>query len=94
MQIPTSDEEIEAALSTGSYNLHYKITFDDDVQWMLRVRKDLRKVRTETTSLEYCWADVEREVAALQVMYDSGIETVSNAYLPIARKAVIPGKSL
>jgi len=95
VKLPKTEDEIHAALNGGSYNLHYHITFDDGVQWMLRVRKDLSRVhRTKpgVTYVEYCWDDIEREVTALQVMFANGIMTVSNAYMPSSKEAIIPGE--
>jgi hypothetical protein len=74
----------------GCFNLHFPITFEDGVKWMLRVRK---VGHGGIISPDDYWFGVEREVTTLQAMFGSGIRTVSNAYLPPTRTSVTPGKS-
>lgn len=88
---PETDDEISKALSKGCFNLHYLIEFDDDIQWLLRVRRDYSKPNQPISPPAFYWPGVEREATTLQVLFEQGIKTVPNAYLPPSRASVTPG---
>jgi hypothetical protein len=91
---PETDDEISKTLDKGCFNLHYPIVFDDGVQWLLRVRRDYHRPGHPISPPEFYWPSIEREATTLQVLYQKGIRTVSNAYLPPSRISVTPGLSL
>jgi hypothetical protein len=81
---------IDGTRKGGCFNLHFPITFEDGVKWILRVRK---VGHGGIISPDDYWFGVECEVTALQAMFESGMRTISNAYLPPTRTSVTPGKS-
>jgi hypothetical protein len=90
--LPQTDEGIDGLFKRGHFNLHYPITFDDGVRWMLRVRRDYNTSGFDISPPENYWPGVEREAATLQMMNLQGIKTVPNGYLPPSQLAVTPGE--
>lgn len=93
VEYPTTEEEIKQALKKGCFNLHFPITFEDGVKWLLRVRRDYNREDHPICPPAHYWPGVESEATTLQVMYEHGITTVSNAYLSPSRRSVTPGQS-
>lgn len=89
--VPSEDQGVDEELH-GGINLHYKIDFDDGACWMLRVRRDVRRLKSDPKPLFYRH-DVEREANALRTMRSHGIRTVPDAYLPSKSSIATPSEA-
>ncbi|WVQ96994.1 hypothetical protein IAU59_004103 [Kwoniella sp. CBS 9459] len=77
LAIPNDGDEITQSKLLGAFNVNFRLTFDDGVEWMVRVRQD----EDHPGPVQVRDADIRIEVATLQWLKANGV-LVPAAWLP------------